>query len=444
MKTSTLVFREIVKFILIVAVIASAFLSRAALAGDEETQALEMSFGPVAIGEERIKFSLDEFPLVVETGSSKIEATWIENSVQWVRLKNNLMLPRARVRISSPLDSQHVGLLYLDKNLVLQQQEGGYGSASEFYISLFHPGKIEVFVDGKKVGTVRVQARANDKTDKHMIDYSCTPYGLEVKGLNGEFLSVSCQMIRVSEKGYDEPMLEVTWSSVNARMLDGRTPPFKTVFRNSNPAKTVILDSKNQRREVEMNVRIPNVLHRLKTAFGLGPYRFVSQKNESTSSSEYAPSVMLYANYYINDEFSLRSFEAATSNNPTKSMFFNNFGIYFAYEIGKALDNRVQTVALLGAQTVTFAHTGYNADDKLTQLMFPQGFEVTYSNAGKKGYLFGAGMFLFPSKENPYSNFWVRYGKKVFGELNYIGWKLNERRATMWGVSIGMPLFQAF
>jgi hypothetical protein len=227
---------------------------------------------------------------------------------------------------------------------------------------------------------------------------------------------------------------------VNCKNQDGSRPPFTSVFRDSNPVMTTIRDSQNQIRIVRMDAKLPNRLKRFKIAGGLGPYSFESQKDYQNKSKNWAPSIMLYANYYINDELSFRAFEAAVSRGPMTDSFFNNFGIYFAYEIGKAFDRRIQAVALLGFQGLTFAHNGLNSST-FSQAIFPQGFEVTYLHSfGIKNSILGFGMFLLPSKENNYRNLWVRYGKKVFGELNYISWSLREMSTTMWGVSVGFPI----
>ena len=424
------------RFILISLLLLFSFSVHAA----EDDPAFALSFGPVLIGEERIKIDLSEFPLLVEGATAPVEAKWIEESVQWVRLKNNLMLPRARMKIVAKVDASRISLQYLDKVISLQGADGV--SETELYFSLFHPGIIQVYVDGKPSGKIVLRAMSRSKTNekRHLIDYSCAPWLLEVKGVDNEFISVSCQMIRVGKMGEEYPMLEVYWSAVNVKMLDGRTPPFTAVFRDNKTVSATVIGSQGEKKIVEISAKVPLRMHRLKFAGGLGPYQFVAQKDLGTKKTGYAPSLMLYGNFWLTDEMSIRGFDAAVLSDPTSRAFFNNFGVYFAYEIGRALDKRVQILALLGFQGVTFAYDGLKGIT-FSQAIFPQGFEMTYMHAfGMKNYLLGGGMFLFPSGNNPYKNVWVRFGKRTFGEINYISWGNGELAATMWGLSVGFPL----
>ena len=155
---------------------------------------------------------------------------------------------------------------------------------------------------------------------------------------------------------------------------------------------------------------------------------------------------MLYGNFRLRteDNLSLRFFEAAVGQSPTQTSFFNNLGLYFAYDAVRAVDNRMRLTVLLGAQIVTFAPRGL-ARATYHEMIAPQGFEVSYPDAfGYKNKSLSGGLFLQPGTTKRYQNMWVRYGGRWFGELNYLSWRANNRYATMWGFSFGAPLAQFF
>ena len=155
---------------------------------------------------------------------------------------------------------------------------------------------------------------------------------------------------------------------------------------------------------------------------------------------------MLYGNLRLRpeDSLSIRVFEAAVSQSPVDTTFFNNLGLYFAYDLTRVWDKRLALTALLGLQGVTFAPAGLSRS-AYNEAVFPQGFELSYLDAfGLRNKTLSGGMFLQPAANKPYQNFWGRFGGSWFGELNYISWKSGNRSAQMWGFSVGMPFAKLF
>ncbi|MBI2605756.1 MAG: hypothetical protein HYW49_06715 [Deltaproteobacteria bacterium] len=422
---------------------ASALLAPARAAEHDVPYLFEIDMGPLKIGEERFPVDFRDFPVQVVSSvpgaALSLEAEWVPGSLEWFRNPQNLQFPRARMKARSTLAAGRVSLRYMDK--VLSMQEAGSGSEIEFFVSLIQPGDVSVVVDGKPAGTIVTTIKPRpDGTRRIVVDYSCAPYLVELSGIGDEFATATCRLWRMGEVGEEIPMLEVYWFVAGARLPDGTRPPFIASFRATGRSRMTLLDREGRPRAVEISASLPPRLPRLRFAGGLGPYNFVAQKDIGVKKTEYAPSVMLYGNFFLTDELSIRGFEAAVSRDPSASAFFNNFGVYFAYELFRGWDKRMQLIALLGFQGLTFAYDGLKGTT-FSQAIFPQGFELMYFHAfGKKGYNLGMGMFILPSVTNPYSNLWVRYGKRVFGEVNYISWSLGGRLATMWGVSIGFPL----
>lgn len=400
-----------------------------------------VSFGVQNTGETKVKLKLEEFQAEInyEKNSPKIEITakLIENSLQWVRLKDLLLLPRALSKIEIKSNAEDLYLKYENRTLHLQTNEGI--AYTEFYYSLYQANKIEVFSKNVKIGDIQykldsMKSKVPAESRAH-IDYSCNNSQIQFSKMEGEFYSVHCKIIRVGSIGAETPMLELSWIALNYNMSE----PVVSIFRDSNPVKVTLHSVDHYEKVIEISASISKRLNRMKFAGGLGPYIFDAKLN-AESKTEIAPSFMLYGNFTLGDTTSIRGFEALVTQNPTTKAYFNNFGIYFAYDLASLLDSRVQLMALLGGQGLTFAYHG-TSGSTFSQAIFPQGFELTYFNAfGIRRNVFGFGMFILPSSNNPYNNMWIRYGKKIFWELNYISWELNQRKASMFGVSVGFPL----
>jgi hypothetical protein len=397
-----------------------------------------LSLGPVQIGESRIPINLDDFKI---TSTIKgVKARFAKRSVQWIRIRNNLLTPRARLKIIIKNDRPDLHFLYHGQAIIPGMKKG-YATA-DLYVDLFNPEEIIVSKAGKRIGTIRIHAsRRLKSTNLHLIDYSCSRYKLEIKGLKGEYLSLGCRMERIGRWGKEFPRLIVTWSSTNYRLQDGTLPPYMTVLRDSSPANIEVEDDSGNKKIITIQAQLPKRLNRIKTAFGFGPYSFKSRIETSYRDPKVAPAIMLYGNLALSESTSIRGFDALVWQEST----FNNIGLYFAYDLANIMDNRINITPLLGAQGLTFRYNDKYSFE--TDIIYPQGFEVVYRHPfGQENYLlvFGAFLSLSSSSSTQYSNLWVRHGKRIFWELNYISWENNLRSATMWGLSVGIPLFALF
>lgn len=402
---------------------------------DAATPIPRLAVGSVVfVGEDHPLFDLADFPVTAE--GDGVSARWIEGSVKWIRGEDGVPLPRARllVRVAGG------GLLrYRGRTVLLQADPDGGGSV-ELFVPLLEGGIVLVERDGKSAGRVTVATRAATATpleSRHAIDHSCSPWRVSVTGLDDSFLSMNCRMTPVGRLGREQPLLEARWAGIGGAAMSAD-------LRDGRPAKATIPGPDGAPREVSISATLPERVHRLRLAWGAGPY---SLKTSEHAGNGAAGGAMLYANLRLRNEggLSLRAFDAAVSQSPAQTPFFNNLGLYFAYDAAQVWDSRLRLTALLGVQSVTYAPQGLAHAGVYDQALFPQGFEVSYFDAfGRRNRTLSGGLFLQPVTNKPYQNFWIRYGSSWFGELNYLSWRSYDRRAKMFGVSVGAPLAQLF
>lgn len=399
-----------------------------------DERAPNLSFGSVVIGEKRIPIDLDLFKLSFSNPKGGVEASFVRNSVQWVRIHNVLLLPRVAIKIKTIIPAEKIHLIYQD-NIVLMQSTPDQSAETEMFVSLFNPTPIKVVVDGITVGEIKIESKSNSQlTDNILIDYSCAPYNLEIKGLENHFASIGCNLLRHGDFGSEYGVLEIYWASSDLTLLDGSTPPFTGIVREENPLKIQVQNTNGIKSQVEIKANVPKRLNRIKTALGFGPYVFKTQEDDSQSKEVITPSYMMYGNLYLNKQNSLRAFDAMV----WQKSFFNNLGLYYANELALVFDNRIQLTTLLGAQTVSYYFK--SSQKTLHQVIYPQGFELSYLHAfGMKNYSLVYGMFIYPFGVNNYQNIWLRHGKNWFWELNYLSWANGDKKTYMYGLSVGIP-----
>ncbi|MBI3288821.1 MAG: hypothetical protein HYZ74_04815 [Elusimicrobia bacterium] len=402
-----------------------------------------INVGPLVVSDDHPVFDFADFSVKVDSAAIPVEARWMSGSTRWVRGADGLAVPLARLRVSVRAAPERVALRWRDRAILLQ---GGPDEAfTELFVPLLDGGEARLDLDGRPLTRVRVGARVASATlpaARHAIDHSCSPWRVTIAGLDDSLLSMNCRLILTGRIGSEEPLLDVRWAAAGVS-LPGGSMPMTAQLRSGQSAKATVLGPDGKSRVVEISARLAPRWRRLRLAYGLGPYGLSSSAPTGNGTTG---SVMLYANFRLRpeDNLSLRSFEAAVSQSPLNTVFFNNLGLYFAYDLARVLDQRLLITAMLGMQGVTFAPQGLSRKI-YNEILFPQGLEATYVDAfGKKNRTLSGGMFLQPTTNKHYHNIWLRYGGRWFGELNYISWRSYDRSARMWGVSIGAPLAQLF
>jgi hypothetical protein len=400
---------------------------------------IDLSFGPVRVGEPRIDINLDHFKLRYEKiDGVKIKAGLLKDSVQWIRLNNNLLIPRARLAIALKTKNSNVHFLYEGQAFV-PEKRNGY-QYIELFIHLFTTLPIDIYDQGQKIGKITIETDIpKDVKNLKQIDYSCSSFGLNLEGLEQEYVSLGCHLERKGDWGKEKPRLEVTWAPTNYTLLDGTNPPFINVINGQYHSEVFLKNQKGEVKKVSIKTNLPNRLHRVKTAYGFGPYMFKTQRKEQTIENEIAPALFLYGKIDLTTSSSFRFFNALIF----RESIFNNFGLYFAYDLARLFDGKINIIPLLGTQTLSFQYD--SADELYTQIIYPQGFEVVFNHfLDIENYTVVYGMFLSTESKVEYQNAWIRWGKGMFWELNYINWAYGDRKATMYGLSVGLPLVSFF
>lgn len=403
-----------------------------------------ISFGTVEIGDERLKLHLEDFQ--INTNLPKHTQPKIEfrkKSVDWIRIHDVLLTPRARIAIHLKGNSKNYHVTYNDHS-ILMQKDGKYAH-TEFYVSLFQPLPIKVFYKGKKIGDINIDAHKRRTTkNTQVIDYTCSRNGITVKGMKGEYISLGCKMHRIGDLMEEKPMLEIYWTSANYKLLDQSKSPYVAVLFNNKPVEMTVVNRFGEKRVIEISARLPKNLKRGFTAVGLGPNVFNTSNRDPNADEEdwnkesISPAFFMYFNFKLDDEYSIRGFDALT----VSESVFNNAGVYYAYDIASILDNRVVMTALIGFQAIYYK---FDDDSPVkNEIIGPQGFEAVWKHAFDiTNYTIGYGMFVDPSSTYDYNNTWIRWGKGYFWELNYISYATGNLDSKMYGVSIAWP-FMAF
>jgi hypothetical protein len=396
-----------------------------------------LTLGPVVIGEDRVPLSLNQIHVESDIPELIAEAKFVDKSVQWVRLDSVLLVPRARFQLTLKVDPKDVLLQYEGKSFVTQDKNGQ--AYIEVFVPLFFPGSIDVVIKGEHHGSIGFTVDAKGKGKKQVIDYSCATVDLQFSGIDNEYLSAGCYMSRHGNFGDEKGTLEVRWASPNFRLLDDSSAPYVLTLQPNMPSRFSVKDRHGVERVIEVKANVPAHLPRIRTALGLGPYVLSSREGSDETPGLLAPSAMLYGRLDLTDSTSIRFFEAYFQ----QETLFNNFGFYYAYDVGAAFDKRILMSLNLGFQGVQFRHKTKGKLDNM--IIFPQGLELVYRHAfGMQNYNLVFGTFLPTSIQEDYRNVWLRFGKRTFAEWNYLSWHRKDRFVQAWGLSVGFPFITLF
>jgi len=395
-------------------------------------------------GENRINLSIKDIELkILKTNNLpdtyKVKTIIDKDSLRWIRY-NNLLLPTVRIKFM--LNSNAPDLSFTYKNKIYHFQQNSKNSYFEVIYSLFEKHSLKIFKKNDLLYTIDLKLKQKD-SPQVLIDYSCSRNNINVTGLVNEYLVIGCSTIPIGSFGNEKPMLQIEWISPDLDISKAQTSIYRASFLNQYP---ITISAKNRHnkdgRTFQISSKIPKRLHRLFTAYGLGPYYFETslekEGKQVKNTVPTAPALFFYLNYKISETTSIRGFDAAI----WKDSSFNNAGLYLGNDFGYSLDKKLYFTTLLGVQYLYFK---FDKDSpEVSEPIFPQGIEFMYRHAFDiPNYIVSGGVFFSTTNNIDYENVWIRWGKNYFWELNYIHWGKDLFEAKTWGISVGFP-FKGF
>lgn len=390
-------------------------------------------FGDVKNADRDFDVHEKDIHLIIVDGEKRFSPGIVKNSLSWIRAEDTLLLPRVLAKVESKIPAEKLRLRYQGTDHLFQQE--GEKAVSRFYGSPYEGEKAALFLDGKQVATLEFQLP--EEKSNLIIDYACWKYDLKTTGLEGERISIGCKESITGEQGSEEVTLQVLWSSPDWKpkgVAEGRR---LANIRANYPAKIELYNDKGEKKTLTIKANVPKRRKRIGVALGFGPYHFLSETNGEQFDDHAQLMYMLYGRYTLSEKNSIKLFDAYIK----RESAFNNLGVYFSTDIAKIWDKRLVFNTLIGFQDLLFETPEVNQH----QIIYPQGLEMTLSHPfGWKNYKVMLGGFVSPDAALDYNNVWVRFGKGVFYELNYIKWAAEGSATESYGLSVGIPLFSAF
>lgn len=385
-----------------------------------------------------------------------------KNTLQWVRVSEMLALPRARLIVeANDIQGGQVSNSGFSQPLQIvptQPTEQNLQSTgrAEIPVALVSNEKnimhISVSRSGQLIsGEARLVFKPREKfqspTTRIYLDPSCSPYGLNIESVKematSNWIYVGCRMVQVYSESHRTSSLEVFlfWDGVGDKIKigDTDTPASSTsIWSLRLRAEPGYVAMQSEKQDILLHYHVPDDLHEAALGLGLGPYSFNFYGNNDNSSGIF-PVATLYGSYYISEAFRVVGFGAIIG----ESHIYSDLGLYLRLEYFKFLDRRFTLNLLIGGHAVVFSSQSqlyYTAS-------LPQGFELNFSDCFGRNRTATVGAFIYPLiSGNSYYNVWVRWGGRIFGEINYISWQAMPNSipfsSSSLGVSLGFPLIQ--
>lgn len=419
-------------------------------------------------------FRVEDFRLEwVKDPVPGVEVRLGRESLEWVRVGEVLLLPRARLILTTKdIESGMVRNAGYTQPLAVEegQRPGSARGTAEIPVALMSSDKnlIEVsLVRGGKVFRGQLRVRFNPvqalSGNRVYTDHTCSEFdirseilrapnvsdgqGLEVSQ-EDDWIFIGCRKVYVEgdEHRTFSAELYVYWDGVGEVIRVGgvETPAtLESLWPLRIRSEPSYVDLQSVNRSVRLNYRLPPRARFLSLSLGVGPYDYTF-RGISSKVETIAPLLTFYASYFFTETVRLVAFNAM----PLHSRFYSDFGVYVKNETFRALDKRLSLSLMLGGHLIAFRA----ADDARFRVAAPQGFEMVFSDFLAKRYNLAAGAFIYPPiSGRSYYNAWLRYGtSSFFGEFNYISWRepLSDGALSVYtrsaGISFGFPIGQLF
>lgn len=388
-----------------------------------------------------------------------VQVSIIPGSVQWVRISQFMVIPRARLRIRyEGWDGARARVAGFEE--AAAQAGPGQIQTLEVPVALMAMESASVTLTLRKGRETRAHAlsmglrpRPGSPADRLpgrvFADSSCSPYSPQFRGAETlpkeQWVHIGCRMVRTRAADGEVPTLEVYlhWEGAVGPVSSQGTPVEPLVdglwVLRLGPDHSVISLKSAGGQELELKFFLPKRLSYASLGFGIGPYGYRFDDSRG-SLDKLAPIATIYGSFFLTEGSRMVFFDAFAPG----SRWFNDMGFYFNNESSRALDDRLSFNLLLGFHVIGFK----SASSVAYRLGVPQGFEMIFRDVLRPRWNTGIGGFFYPPiAGKSYYNAWVRYGtSSIFAELNYIAWSevgVESERvySRSLGISIGGPIF---
>lgn len=410
----------------------------------------QIAFEQDVVTDTQLKINFDDFNF--ESSSDLFQAEIIKDSLKWRRNSDQHLNPYVKIEIknNSKISQQKLKMSGVVYNPTVLNDS--YIYTVDYNLFEFVPLEIFNQSSGQEQKLAVIKLILPSRTVKPtgttnvLYDYSCAPYQLKIMSLTqnlNSFITTRCQIDSYGEWGKETSLLTISLQSPELNFANN-TKIVQIKLKNGEKAEVSALSLSGQPVQLRLEAQVPQRFYRMKTALGFGPYVYQTKdetavNNPPWSDHKTTASYMFYGRYDLTQLSSIKFFDALIATETV----FNNFGVYFSYDLASALDQRIIINALLGVQGIHYRYPG-ESNLEFTSTA-PQGFEMIYKHAfGLQNYNFTYGGFFSTRADQPYTNTWVRFGKGYFWELNYIKWEYEKKSISMYGLSVGIPFMQFF
>ena len=382
--------------------------------------------------------------------SNKIRVTLVPSSLEWVRVTDELALPRAVTHVESDIPG---AIEFLDRTFFLYLNPKTKKYTTDFLVPLVvdetMAWKFQPTDRGQHALSYFLTLKQNAPYSIFAVDPSCNPISLSVlvnKAAypKGRTYFFSCRYAH--QKPDDHRRLKVEIQVFSGKRSQSVTVNEQPILSSSSGTVNFMMDFQAPNSKwveadgntFEIRTRIPPEVHYLNLGVGLGPYIFSQADYSGGKTGRLAPLLTLYGSFFFTEASRLVMFSATKLGSDTIS----DNGLYVNNESLRIIDRRLSVHLMLGLNYFML-HTpdGYGG-----RLGFPQGVELVIHDTFPYHLTVQAGAFIYPNiNGKSYYNSWLRFGgRSLFGELNYISIRDNFRSQTVSskaiGVSVGMPL----
>lgn len=395
------------------------------------------------------QWSVSDFEVMWRGGSPAqeslgVSAELVPGSLEWVRVAELLVVPRARLRVR--VSPQQGGVVeYAGATYPIS------GGTAEISVALIESEENEFRVrfggprergSGPLIGGVKYRAAGHGPKSRSqvLIDPSCSRYSLttmESALSETEWAYFGCRLIydRSSEAMSSILEVRVLWSgtqrlAMNGVELTGAGSSVWTLRLRSQPGR---VELRSDSGKADLSYRVADRARLGFVGLGLGPYLYAVD-TPGLVVDTVAPVLTLYGSYLLNETTRVVVFDAISIHRH----FFTDFGLYLNYESARLFDRRLSLNFLLGGHALIFRAPG----GTYTRLGLPQGVELIYRDAFRRSHNLGLGAFVFPEiAGKAYYNTWIRWGSPaLFGEFNYIAWREELGSDRIFSRSVGLTL----